>query len=148
MKSERQNRILEIINGRAMCTQHELLAALEKAGIKATQATVSRDIRELGIVKEHDKNGGYRYVSGGNPAPDTEINYREVLANSVLRVYHALNDVVVRCRSGMAQGACTVIDKLFSELALGTLAGDDTILAVTRSENEAAALTKKIEEML
>ncbi len=149
MKKERQNKLLELIEKNAIETQDELQKALVSSGFDVTQATVSRDIKELRIVKVLDANGIYRYAaSNKNTSSGRNFQYRDIFAHSVISVDFAINNVVIKCHSGMAQGACASLDMMECSNVLGTLAGDDTILVIVRSEGDAAELTKMIKELI
>ena len=150
MKNNRQSKILELISNNVILTQEELQNALLNEGFNVTQSTVSRDIKELKLVKGHDKSGNYRYLSSEIQlnSSDDSAHYRELFARSVKRIDYAINNVVVKCYNGMASGAGVVIDALFSDSMLGSLAGDDTVLIVTRSENESAELTAQLKKLL
>lgn len=148
MKKNRQEKIIELINTRVIDTQEELQKALNELGFSVTQATVSRDIKEMRIVKALDLNGVYRYTINQAAYKQSEVKYNEIFANSVVQVQSAMNDVVIKCHVGMAQGACTALDSMFGNLMIGTLAGDDTILAITHSEADAQALVRKIKALL
>lgn len=148
MKKTRQEKIIELINAKCIDTQEELLKELVSLGFKATQATVSRDIKELRIVKALDLNGVYRYTVNNTSRAHNEVKFTEIFANSVISAENAMNDVVIKCHSGMAQGACAALDSLFSEYTIGTLAGDDTIFAITHNAAEAKTLVEKIRKML
>ena len=150
MKSKRQELLLEIIKNNIIVTQDELQAALEKRGFHVTQSTVSRDIKELKLVKGHDELGNYRYIISVNL--DAELkpfsNYGEIIASSVKNVDSAMNDVVVKCYNGMASGACVAIDVIFGDKMLGSIAGDDTIFIVTHSTEEAHLLCDEIKKII
>ena len=148
MKKNRQEKIIELINTNVIDTQEDLQKALNDLGFSVTQATVSRDIKELRIVKALDLNGVYRYTINQETSKKTTIKYNEIFSHSVIQAQCAMNDVVIKCHPGMAQGACTALDSMFGNLMLGTLAGDDTILAITHSAEEAQILVRKIKEML
>ncbi len=150
MKKTRQAKILELITNRVIDTQEGLQAALIEEGFNVAQATVSRDIKEMRIVKMLDSKGVCRYATSAskNINSSANVKYRDVFANSAISVVNAMNDVVVKCHPGMAQGACTAIDHLFSDWTVGTLAGDDTILAITKSESDAITLCKMLEELI
>ena len=143
-----RKKIIELINTRVIDTQEDLQKALNDLGFSVTQATVSRDIKELRIVKALDLNGVYRYTVNQAAVKKTAIKYNEIFSNSVIQVQNAMNDVVIKCHPGMAQGACTALDSMFGNLMLGTLAGDDTILAITHSTEEAQMLVSRIRELL
>ena len=150
MKNNRQNKILELIAQKIILTQEDLQNALQAEGFNVTQSTVSRDIKELRLVKGHDANGNYRYLSADMPIVNEHpsAHYRELFMRSVKSVDYALNNVVIKCYNGMASGACVAIDSLYSSHMLGSLAGDDTILVVTRSEAESAALAIELKKMI
>ncbi|MEG1887045.1 MAG: hypothetical protein RR177_02865 [Oscillospiraceae bacterium] len=144
MKKDRQKVIIDLITNNIIDTQEDLQDRLNKIGFKVTQATVSRDVKELRIVKALDDYGVYRYISNKKSGNDTEIRFMQIFANSVISIEYAINDVVIKCHSGMASGACAALDNLYSDMVVGTLAGDDTILAITRSEDYASQLCEKL----
>lgn len=149
MKSVRQKEILSIIKDRVILTQEDLQNELMALGYEVTQSTVSRDIKELKLVKSHDALGNYRYTANENSnATHTQSHYRDVFAKAVKRVDYALNNVVVKCYSGMASGACVAIDEMFHNLMLGSLAGDDTIIIVTKSEADSKILFDELNNIL
>ena len=150
MKGKRQERILEIIKENIIFTQDDLQNILNSLGFKVTQSTVSRDIKELRLVKGHDQNGNYRYISS-----DARINeyqplthYRNIFSRSVVSVDNALNDIVVKCYNGMASSVCVAIDAMYGSRMLGSIAGDDTIFIVTRSTNDAISLAEEFKKMM
>lgn len=149
MKGKRQEKILEIIKDQIILTQDDLQNALNSAGFKVTQSTVSRDIKELCLFKGHDSNGNYRYISGDRTGSDQPLShYREIIARSVISVESALNDIVIKCYSGMAQSVCVAVDSMFSGKMLGSIAGDDTIFVITQSVDNAFLLCDEIKKML
>ena len=112
-----------------MLTQEDVKSGLEKAGFEVTQSTVSRDIKELKLVKGRDKSGNYRYLSGvGDTTPHTENQYVKMFIDGVKSMDYALNNVVIKCFGGMASSVCVALDALFHDMMLGSLAGDDTII--------------------
>ncbi|MBQ4101905.1 MAG: arginine repressor [Oscillospiraceae bacterium] len=150
MKSVRHQRILEIINQTPIQTQEELLTHLRKEGFAVTQATVSRDIKELNLIKIRNGSGISAYSKHEMAAdlPDGE-KYAQIMRTLALRVEHAGNLVVIKCRNGMASAACASLDALnWEENVVGTLAGDDTILVVTRSEKNARLLCADLRALL
>lgn len=147
MKKQRQQRILELIASQVIDTQEDLQDALKQGGYDVTQATISRDIKELNIIKATDAAGRYRYISHRESQPH-KIAYNEIFANSVISIDCAMNDVVIKCHTGMAQGACAALDNMKWESVVGTLAGDDTILAITRSETAAMELVKSLRRLI
>ena len=153
MKSQRKEKIIEIISSRVIETQEELIAALKESGFDVTQSTASRDIKQLGLIKVLDANGRYRYASNLHHKEILPQNadYDRLLDNfkrSAISVRYAMNDIVIKCYSGMAQGACVAFDSLYSNEFIGTLAGEDTIIVITEDEKSAASLSKKIEEII
>lgn len=151
MKKNRQEKILELIARYPIGTQDELIAYLREFDCNATQATVSRDIRALKLVKILMEDGNYRYVlpqtqdsarKDGTAVP----NYHKTYAGSILSVRYALNNVVIKTTPGMASAVALMLDHTNHEMMLGTVAGDDTIIVVTRSVEESEALCKSIEE--
>lgn len=147
VKKVRQKQILEIIKEKIIITQEDLQNELLSLGYDVTQSTVSRDIKELKLVKDHDKNGVYRYVSNAYRMSDNN-HQRDIFVKSVISVDYALNNVVVKCRTGMASGACVALDDMFHGFMLGSLAGDDTIIIVTQSVESSKLLVEKINDIL
>lgn len=147
MKKQRQELLLELISNHVIDTQEDLQAALKSSGFDVTQATVSRDIKELRIVKSTDAQGRYRYISqqesgGTGPA------YHSIFASAVVNIEYAMNDVVIKCHPGMASGACAALDNMKWGSIVGTLAGDDTIFVITRSENDAYELVMALRKIV
>jgi transcriptional regulator of arginine metabolism len=138
MKDRRHDVILEIISEKPVSTQEMLIELLAERGIKATQATLSRDIQQLSLVKQRDENGVYRYT-----LPAAAVAEKSIFAESVISVDYAMNTIVLKCRAGMAQGTCAAIDSVNHEGIVGTIAGDDTIFILVRSEADAKKLSKK-----
>lgn len=149
MKSfERRELILELISANAVETQDDLLVLLKNKGIETTQATVSRDVKKLNLIKTQDASGKYRYaVSSTAPNEDSAGNI-SFIRSAVLSIDYALNNVVIKCSAGMAQAACATIDLLQHDLILGTIAGDDTVLIITRSTEESAELCGFLNDMI
>ncbi len=149
MKNKRQEQLLQLIKNQIITTQDELQDALLSLGFKVTQSTVSRDIKELRIVKAQDKNGIYRYlVAGGSQANHNGSHYQEMFARAAIDVLYSMNTVVIKCYPGMASSACVALDKLFSDMVLGSLAGDDTIFAVTAGEQDSVILTRELKKLI
>lgn len=148
MKTKRHSKILELISERDINTQEELLAYLKAAGFDVTQATVSRDIKELRLVKTMVSDGKYRYApSVSDSNADIGTKYA-VFNQSTKSVDCAGNMVVVKCFTGMANAACAVLDAMNHEGVVGTLAGDDTIFVLMRDEKSATTLVGKIKELI
>ena len=142
MKNKRQYKILDIIKLHDVETQEMLHNLLLEYGFKVTQATVSRDIKELKLIKRAGKNGVYRYE-----VPE-ESSRQNFFVDSIVNVDYAINTVVLKCHNGMAQAACAALDSMDYKNIIGTIAGDDTIFALMRTENDAAELVKKFREMI
>ncbi len=146
MKQERHATIRAIIADRVVETQEELLRYLKEAGYhNVTQATVSRDMRELRLVKAPDESGHYRYCV---PKADATETYGAIFKQAATRVDYAGNNVVIKCHSGTAGAACAALDHWQLEGVVGTLAGDATILIITRTPEWAAELSQRFLKML
>lgn len=138
MKSARQEMILEIIGENEIETQGQLLDALAARGVASTQATLSRDIRELRLVKEVSPSGRYRYAPAGQDGDsDAARRLQEILREGCLSFDHALHTVVIKTLPGLASAVCGAVDAMGDDNVLGTVAGDDTGLLIMR--NAAAA---------
>ncbi len=148
MKKRRHEKIKEIIVDHVVETQEDLLRYLKEAGYEVTQATVSRDMKELRLVKGLDSRENYRYMSPKSELPKMNMNFSHIFLGAVIRVDHAINNVVIKCHSGMANAACAALDNMNLSSIVGTLAGDDTILVITRTEQQAQNLSKELAEML
>ena len=147
MKKSRQDAIGAIIAEKAVGTQEELLEELNSRGYHTTQATISRDIREMRLVKTQDAGGEYRYAVQAQ-AEGQDSRFLDVFVSSVLSVDQALNQIVIKCSSGMASGACAALDSMEFPSVVGTLAGDDTIFVLTRSEAAAGQLVAELSRIL
>ncbi len=147
MKNERQRKIVEIVSVKNVGTQAELTRELRLAGFHATQATVSRDIRELRLVKELDPSGEYRYIMPADPASDMET-LRNIFRECVTNYVCAQNIVVIKTLPGLAPAACIAIDKMDIKDMAGTIAGDDTAFLAMRDNEAAQRLYKEIKEYL
>lgn len=139
--------IIEIIRNNIIETQEELSEQLKKQGINATQATISRDIKELHLIKVLDKDNRYRYaVIKGS---DTEIlsKLKNIFSESVVEINRALNIIVIKTLSGMAQAAAAAIDAMNFDEIVGCIAGDDTIMAVAKDEKMAVELIDSLKKL-
>ncbi len=150
MKSKRQEEILRLIKNKIFLTQEELQGELTNLGYNVTQSTVSRDIKELRIVKGHDENGNYRYISGSQSGENArnDSHYKELFTRAVKSIAFSLNNIVIKCYNGMASSACVAVDELYGDMMLGSLAGDDTIIIVTGGEALSAALAAELNNLL
>ena len=148
-KANRHRLIASVIARKRVGTQHELLAALAAAGCRVTQATVSRDIRELGLEKVHDPLGRPRYVVPGRTSrPDARETLTSVLSQFGRRATAAQNIVVVSSELGSAPAIARALDRLEHERIVGTLAGDDTCLIVTRNVTDARAVAAELGDLI
>lgn len=144
-KPDRQRLVASIVTRRRVGTQHELLAALDRAGCRVTQATVSRDIRELGLEKTHDVLGRPRYVLPQETRRgDPQDALSAVLTQFGSRAVAAQNIVVVHSELGSAPAIARALDRLDHPQILGTLAGDDTCLVVARNAADASAIAREL----
>ncbi|MDE6659097.1 MAG: arginine repressor, partial [Eubacterium sp.] len=142
MKKRRQAKILEIIRNLDVETQEDLQALLLESGFEVTQATISRDIKELRLVKELSENGRYVYSTGKKINSDSvSVRASGIFIDSVISVENAMNIVCVKCFSGMAGAACAAIDSMQWNEVVGTIAGDDTIFVLCKTENAAKVFT-------
>ena len=149
MKTKRQAKIIEIISNTNVETQEQLLKALEEAGFTSTQATISRDIKELRIVKELTSLGTYRYsVSEKDAPPALTDRLNTIFRECVTSIDYAENIIVIHTLAGMANAAGAAWDAMKINVVLGTLAGDDTVMIVMRDANSAAAFSGEIKAVV
>lgn len=149
MKFQRQLKILELIEQYPIETQEELSDKLKESGFDVTQATVSRDVKELRLIKTLTENGTYRYASSTKEATASiSSKFRVIFKESVVSVDCANNMIVVKTLAGMAQAAAASVDAMNWSEVVGTLAGDDTIFIVLRSADSAGTLTEQLNKML
>ncbi len=148
MKKNRQTVIAELIEENSIGTQEELLDRLLKMGINVTQATVSRDIKELRIVKRAASDGEYRYFLPSRLPEENTSKYMSILVGSAILTDVAQNIVILKCHVGTAQAACAALDSMGLEGVAGTLAGDDTIFVACYTSANALAVKKKLDSIL
>lgn len=148
MKTVRQVAILDIIEKQEIETQEELASALNARGIRVTQATVSRDIKELRLLKVLTPSGKYKYATGNQADNNLTDRFIRMLAESLLSVSSANNLIVVKTLSGSANVAAEALDSMHWPEVLGTLAGDNTVLMIIRSNEETITVTSRIREMM
>ncbi len=132
-KYTRQSKILELISKREVETQEELAEGLKAMGIDVTQATISRDIKELRLVKVMSKNGKYKYATIGQSQEGITDRLYKIFENSVVSIDNAMNIVVIKTIPGAAQICASAIDYMGVDEIVGTLAGDDTVFVAIRS---------------
>ena len=148
MKTVRQVAILDIIEKQEIETQEELASALNARGIRVTQATVSRDIKELRLLKVLTPSGKHKYATGDQADNNLTDRFIRMLAESLLSVSSANNLIVVKTLSGSANVAAEALDSMHWPEVLGTLAGDNTVLLIIRSNEETITVTSRIREMM
>ena len=148
MKTERQNRILELVAEHEIETQEDMLALLRAEGFAVTQATVSRDLKELMLTKALTARGTYRYCV--NPARSHTGNVRlnNAMVDSIIHVDYSLNNVVLKTYPGLAQAVASSVDAMNMHNVLGCVAGDDTIIIVTRDVESSAEIGETIRELM
>lgn len=149
MKTKRQAKIMEIITTSNVETQEQLLQELQSAGFTCTQATISRDIKELRIVKELTSMGTYRYTSASREVTNTFTSrLNTIFRECVTSFDYAQNIIVIHTLPGLANAAASALDAMSRSVVLGTLAGDDTVIAIMRDTNAAAAFCGEIRSLM
>lgn len=148
MKNARQTAILSIIEQYDVETQEELASRLRDMGIVVTQATVSRDIKELRLLKVLSSKGGYKYATADKAEHGLSDRFVRMFVDSVLSITFAGNIIVIKTLAGSANVAAEAIDSMRWPEILGTMAGDNTILAIVHDETEAAKIVDRFQEML
>lgn len=147
-RSSRQIKILELISKKEIDTQEELAAELQQAGFTVTQATISRDIKELGLVKVTTSDKRQKYAKEASGEANISNKLAGIFRHSVLSIDYAVNMVVIKTVAGGANTAGMLVDKLNIEGVLGCVAGDDTLFIVSKSEKIAVNLVEKLDEMI
>ena len=148
MKTSRQSKIIEIIQKNEVETQDELSALLEKEGFRVTQATVSRDIRELKLTKIATVSGRQKYAVITDAPENLSKKYERVLREGFLSMDMAQNILVIKTVSGMASAVCAAIDAMKMREIVGSIAGDDTIMCAIRTVDDTYAVMKKIRRIV
>lgn len=148
MKAKRHAKILDIIKTYPVNTQEELLDYLNKSGFQVTQATISRDIKELRLIKSLDSNGNYHYSTVQQESENISSKFQTLFSDTVTNIDYAGNIVVVKCLSGMASAACAAMDALRRPNIIGTISGDDTFICIMRDENNSIDLVSELKKMI
>ena len=148
MKIERQAKILELIVKNEIGTQEELTAKLEEAGFNATQATISRDIREMKLTKIADSAGKLRYVAYRSTDDDMNEKYIRIFLDGFISMDNAGNILVVKTVSGMAMAVAAALDHMDFPEIVGSIAGDDTIICAIRSLDDTVSLMGKLKRLI
>lgn len=148
MKSSRQNKIIEIIRSNHVETQEELADYLQKAGFAVTQATVSRDIRELKLTKVPTESGRSKYAVHQGPTSALNDKLVRVLRDAYISMDRAQNILVIKTVSGMAMAAAAALDSLELDAIVGCIAGDDTIMCAIRTDEQTDEVMKVIADLI
>lgn len=148
MKNKRHMRIMELISRESVCTQEELAERLKDMGEDVTQATVSRDIKEMKLVKVSDGSGRSRYAAVGEPGGNLSAKLIRIFSDTVLGMEHSGNIILVRTLSGSANAAAEAVDALKWPEVLGTIAGDNTFMVVVREEFSAKETVNKLRALI
>lgn len=149
MKTERQRKIVDIITQQVICTQDDLVKALAAEGIKVTQATISRDIKELGLVKVPSDGNLYRYaLPTDTRTPNPLVRLHKVFRDSVVKVDFSENIIVIRTLTGNAHAVAACLDHSDWDEVLGTVAGDDTILVVVKPKSAVDKIYRTLTNLL
>lgn len=144
-KSSRKVFIETVIKDRDVGTQNEIVSMLRSAGYEATQATVSRDIQELGLIKEQLPGGGFRYVK----PPDPKLQkLRTLFAEAVVKIDFSENFIVIHTLSGSANTAAALIDRMNNPEIMGTIAGDDTVLIMIKHKDASEHVADELKKMV
>ena len=149
MKNNRQAMILEIISQENIETQEQLLAKLQERGINSTQATISRDIKQMHLIKQPAGQGVYKYAVSDNR---NRLNFAEklrtIFRESITSIDYAQNIVVIKTMPGLASAACSALDNMDLAYMVGSLAGDDTAFLLMKDTEAAETFCEEIKEML
>ncbi len=148
MKTKRQSKILELIRKKDIETQEELLAHLIEDGFAVTQATVSRDIREMKLTKVSTKGGKQKYTALNDTPEDMSEKYVRVLRDGFVSMDMAQNILVIKTVSGMAGAVCASIDAMHIHEIVGSIAGDDTIMCAIRTTEDTVAIMKRLRKII
>ena len=149
MKYKRHSKILELINAFEIYTQEELAEKLSESGFLTTQATISRDIKELKLLKIPGDGGQYKYASGTHADDEkTDAKFYNILAETVISISTAKNLIVVKTYSGMAQAAAAAVDAINFAEVVGSIAGDDTVLLVFLDDENAESVAQKLNKIV
>lgn len=147
MKSRRHNAILKIINSNEVGTQEDLMMLLNQAGFNVTQATISRDIRELKLTKIAAENGGQKYSVMHQNTKDISDKYIRIFHDALISVDTAQNILVLKTVAGMAMAVAAALDSMHFEGVVGCIAGDDTIFCAVRTVEETFKVADKIRKL-
>lgn len=148
MKSQRQERILELVAKYEIETQEDMMSRLQSEGFRVTQATVSRDLKELKLTKTLTARGTYRYAVNTPRQRAVSVKFNNAMVDSIVHVDYSLNNVVIKTYPGLAQAVASGVDALNMHSILGCVAGDDTIIIVTRDVESSAEISRTLTELM
>lgn len=148
MKSKRHAKILEIITKNHIETQEELSDCLEREGFHVTQATISRDIRELKLTKVSDKSGGQKYAALGERSMDMDRKYIRIFKDGFVSMDMAQNILVIKTVSGMAMAVAAALDAMEYQEIVGCIAGDDTVMCAVRTVEDTERLMERFRKII
>lgn len=148
MKTRRQSKIIELIRKYEIETQEELSAYLVKEGFQTTQATVSRDIRELKLTKISMSNGKQKYAVLNDSGEDLTDKYNRIFRDGFVSMDMAQNILVIKTVSGMASAVCAAMDAMDMKEIVGSIAGDDTIMCAVRTVEDTVSIMKKLRKIV
>ncbi len=148
MKIARHTKILEIIENNAIETQEELAAKLKEEGFDVTQATISRDIREMKLTKISMENGKQKYTAIKNAEAGISNRLIRIFRDSVVKLDYAQNMIVIKTHNGMAMAVAVAIDNMQTNDILGSIAGDDAVFCVARTHNQAVEFIQKLNKIM
>lgn len=148
MKNERQEKILDLITKFEIETQDEMISRLREAGYNVTQATISRDMRDLKLTKVLTSRGTYKYTVNRSRLHMNNVKFNHAVVDSILSVDYACNNIVLKTYPGLAQAVASAVDALNVQEILGCVGGDDTIIVVTRDQESSKEISEKIKELM
>ena len=148
MKTVRHAMILQLIESMEVDTQEALAEQLMRKGVRVTQATISRDIKDLRLVKTLGSDGKYRYTSAAGRRDDLRSSFAQLFSNSVTSIDLAQNIVVIKTLSGMANAVCAAMDSTDNAAVVGTIAGDDTVMMVIAENTTRAAVLRALRTII
>ena len=148
MKSQRHARILELVSKYEIETQEDMMSRLQSEGFKVTQATVSRDLKELKLTKTLTARGTYRYAVNTARQHTGSMKLNNAMVDSIIQVDYSLNNVVIKTYPGLANAVASGVDALNMHSILGCVAGDDTIIIITRDEESSAELSQTLTDLM
>ena len=148
MKTKRHAKLLELIRNNNIYTQEDLMRRLQAEGFEVTQATVSRDIKELRLVKLLSADGRYKYSTGKEPAKPAPPKFDSLFSDAIESVEPAMNLIAVKCMPGMAQAVCVALESMYLAGIVGTLAGDDTIFVLCKDVAAANETTVRLKNLM